>query len=329
MPPPRLFIASSAEGLEIANATRERLTKRLSQLDVRVWTREFDLSATYIESLEKAAAEADFAVLVLTPDDVTTSRKVETLAPRDNVIFELGLFMGCLGRDRCFIVCEDRPDLKLPSDLLGMKSASFHPNARPRSRKSLLTQCDSIAERIAALGPRHKFDQAAVAVQSAIRAFCARVEGTWWSRITREDPVTMSFVRIEADPLFNTVCLKAGKSFDKRGKLIANWKSLLAGVDVERHSIRYHWSGWHTTPNFANALFHGFGEMEFDKPPGPKSPFLRGSGRFWDVDETHPEKTKVKPCQLRRLSDETSIAVMADGNEKEVRALVRKTLVAW
>src|SRR5437764_954979 len=126
----RVFIASSAEGLEIANATRERLIVKLGDaVDVRVWTREFDLSATYIESLERASGEADFAVMVLTPDDVTSSRRVETMAPRDNVVFELGLFMGSLGRERCYIVCEDRPDLKLPTDLLGVKTAAFQRNA--------------------------------------------------------------------------------------------------------------------------------------------------------------------------------------------------------
>jgi hypothetical protein len=237
--------------------------------------------------------------------------------------------MGSLGRDRCFIVCEDRPDLKLPSDLLGVKSAAFLPGAGARTRKSLAAQCAAIAERIAALDRRHKVDPAAVALQTAIRAFGARVEGAWWSRITRRDPVNMSFVHIEPDPLFNSVCLKEGKSFDRDGNFIANWKSVLAGVDPDQLSIRYSWSGWHTTPERANSLFLGLGEMVFDKPAGAKAAFVRGSGRFWDVDESHPEKTRVKPTQHRRLTDEKSIAIMTSGNEKEVRALVRKTLLDW
>jgi Predicted nucleotide-binding protein containing TIR-like domain len=329
MPRVQVFIASSSEGLEIANAAREYLVTKLRDADVSVWTREFELSATYIESLEKISNKADFAVLVLTPDDVTTSRKTKTLAPRDNVIFELGLFMGCLGRDHCFIVCEDRPDLKLPTDLLGIKSAAFQRDAATRSRHSLAAQCSSIAACVANLSIRFKFDKSEVAAQSAIRQFCARVEGSWWERITRKDPVALSFVRIEADPMFNTACLKAGKAFDKGGVPIANWKSLLAGVDVDQFAIRYLWSGWYSTSELANAIFQGFGDMEFDKPADAKGPILRGSGRFWDLDESHPEQTKVKPSELRRLTDPGAIVTMSEGSEKEVRSLVRKTLLEW
>ena len=39
----------------------------------------------------------DFAILVLTADDLVASRDVLSTAPRDNVLFELGLFMGGLG----------------------------------------------------------------------------------------------------------------------------------------------------------------------------------------------------------------------------------------
>lgn len=329
MPQLRVFVASSSEGIEIANATQGYLLASLPDTDVRVWNWEFDLSATYIESLEKVSNEADFAVLVLTPDDVTTSRVAQTLAPRDNVIFELGLFMGRLGRDRCFILCEDRPDLKLPTDLLGVKSAAFQRDAAGGTRQSLEAQCATISARVAALGIRLKFDQAELAAESAIRAFCTRVEGSWWERISREDPVAMGFVRIENDPLFKTVCLKAGKSFDKDGVFIANWNSLLAGVNVDRYSIRYHWSGWYTTPELGDSLFDGFGEMKFDKPADAKGPILRGSGRFWDMDESHPEQTKVKPSELRRLTDPRAIATMSEGTEKEVRSLVRKTLLEW
>ena len=100
-----VFVASSSEGLDVAKKLESLLQGKITQrADIEPWTGAFELTATYIESLEKTAAQADFAVLVLTPDDVTTSRRKNTLAPRDNVIFELGLFMGHLGRERCFII---------------------------------------------------------------------------------------------------------------------------------------------------------------------------------------------------------------------------------
>lgn len=48
--------------------------------------------------------------------------------PRDNVMFELGLFMGRLGRSRTFIVCNTSEQLRLPSDLAGVTIAKYDEN---------------------------------------------------------------------------------------------------------------------------------------------------------------------------------------------------------
>ena len=142
---PIVFIASSSEGVEVAKAVRALLLQELrDKAKVTPWTREFDLSATYIESLEKASQQADFAVLVVTPDDITTSRDKKKSAPRDNVVFELGLFMGCLGRERCFIVNEERSDLKLPTDLLGVHLATFRRLVGGELKDALDAPCNVI-----------------------------------------------------------------------------------------------------------------------------------------------------------------------------------------
>jgi Predicted nucleotide-binding protein containing TIR-like domain len=184
----KVFIASSSEGIDVATAVRRLLLSELDQIaEIESWTRAFELSATYIESLEEIADKSDFAVMVLTPDDVTTSRKKQKKAPRDNVIFELGLFMGRLGRDRCYLVQEDRPDLKLPSDLLGLKAATFK---RPESgdlKAALDAKVALIAERISQLGVRNKLGPATDAAQRSLRIFCERLKGAWWERITIGD----------------------------------------------------------------------------------------------------------------------------------------------
>jgi predicted nucleotide-binding protein len=70
---------------------------------VLVWNKGvFDFSAHYLESLEEVLEQADFAAVVLTADDQTEVRKQSVKLPRDNVNFELGLFIGGLGRERCF-----------------------------------------------------------------------------------------------------------------------------------------------------------------------------------------------------------------------------------
>jgi predicted nucleotide-binding protein len=60
---------------------------------------------------------SDFGVFVFPPDDVVRMRKKEHQAIRDNVIFELGLFIGRLGRERNFIVMPRGTDkLHIPSE---------------------------------------------------------------------------------------------------------------------------------------------------------------------------------------------------------------------
>src|SRR5262245_28059640 len=112
---PRVFIGSSSEGLRVAKKLESMLAAKIEpQVTVELWPSAFAIGETNIESLEKAIERADFALLVLTNDDKIVSRKQPGKAPRDNVIFEIGLFMGRIGRDRCWLVDDKRARLKLP-----------------------------------------------------------------------------------------------------------------------------------------------------------------------------------------------------------------------
>ena len=72
-----------------------------------------------------AAEQCDFAVLVLAADDVTVSRGSRKAAPRDNTVFELGLFMGALSQTRTYIVAPRPLDIKIPTDLLGVTLLTY------------------------------------------------------------------------------------------------------------------------------------------------------------------------------------------------------------
>ncbi|MCI0692574.1 nucleotide-binding protein [candidate division KSB1 bacterium] len=139
MEKPTLFIGSSSEGLEVARAIEYQLK---DDGEVTIWNEGiFGLGLGTLESLVNAIERFDFAILVLTPDDLVVSRDISIQAPRDNVMFELGLFMGRLGRARTFVVCDgDNKNMRLPSDLAGVTVVKYKAN---RSDGNL----------VAALGP--------------------------------------------------------------------------------------------------------------------------------------------------------------------------------
>ncbi|WP_297807468.1 nucleotide-binding protein [uncultured Methylophaga sp.] len=120
----RIFIASSTEGLDVAYAIQENLEY---YFEITVWPQGvFEPSKTSIESLFKQTKIFDAAVFVFTPDDEVISRNKSKQSVRDNVIFELGLFIGALGRESCFIVKpRSFSNLDLPTDLLGVTSTDY------------------------------------------------------------------------------------------------------------------------------------------------------------------------------------------------------------
>lgn len=131
--PYRVFIGSSTEALPAAREIGRGLESfRAGQrrvLDVRIWDRSFELSEIIIEGLERNADLADFAIFVLAPDDLSVRRHKEIYIPRDNTIYELGLFTGRLERRRTIIVRASNPPTTLPSDLAGIIYAQYDHDA--------------------------------------------------------------------------------------------------------------------------------------------------------------------------------------------------------
>jgi hypothetical protein len=123
--------------------------------EVELWTQGvFGLTQGTLESLVMALPQFDFALLVLTADDMTTARGVEKPVARDNVLFELGLFIGSLGRDRTFMLYDRTNAPIVPSDLAGISAATFAPHTTGNLVAAVGAPCSKIRSSIERLGIR-------------------------------------------------------------------------------------------------------------------------------------------------------------------------------
>jgi Predicted nucleotide-binding protein containing TIR-like domain len=141
---PKIFIGSSVEGLPIARGVQANLQR---DAEVTVWDQNvFKPSSYTMESLMERLEKSDFAVLVLSPDDIAKSRKRQFKVPRDNVIFELGLFMGRLTKEHVFfLVPHNHKNFHLPSDLTGIKSIEFEDDrTEPNWQAATAVACDQM-----------------------------------------------------------------------------------------------------------------------------------------------------------------------------------------
>lgn len=157
---PKVFIGSSTEGLLVARNLNAVL-EQSGMCDPKGWEQGvFGASDYTMDSLVAEAERSDFAVLIATADDTVESRSGTRAAARDNVIFELGLFIGILGRERTYIVKMQKDDLRLPSDLNGLTYLSVADRADGNMRSAVNAASLGIEEKIAKLGLRPRLGPA-------------------------------------------------------------------------------------------------------------------------------------------------------------------------
>lgn len=140
---PKVFIGSSVEGLNIATAIQAQLER---DCEVTIWKDGiFALSEATIESLEKTTLVMDYAIFVFSPDDISKIRENESNTIRDNVLFEFGLFMGKLGRNRVFFITpENIGSLHLPTDLLGINKGVYFERSDDNYSSAVNSFCSEI-----------------------------------------------------------------------------------------------------------------------------------------------------------------------------------------
>lgn len=140
----RIFIGSSAESKKIADAIYSYFEYGH---DASIWSAAFDASTVTIKEIIKQAEKNDFAIMILGEDDILESRGETYSAARDNVILELGIFIGALGLENCFIVIPSSSShkIKIASDLSGVTLLRYNSDKQNPS-ESVLTACRNIED---------------------------------------------------------------------------------------------------------------------------------------------------------------------------------------
>jgi len=225
MDKPRIFLGSSKAQQKLLQA----LTRGLEDVaNVEPWTTSFNPGTTALERLLELAREVDFAAFVFAQDDWTTNSPPASDpsgsgqgSPRDNVVFEAGLFGGALGIGRTFIL--HASGAKLPSDLLGLTTVRYE-STNPAEVRVVNQKLRK-------------------AIESAGRL--ARIEGLWWhfaltDRTTRE-PSTISLLRISRDR--DGALEVAGRGWQEDGRLSVRYESEAVKERKDPSGIFYHWKG--------------------------------------------------------------------------------------
>jgi hypothetical protein len=148
------------------------------------------------------------------------------------------------------------------------------------------------------------------------RKLISRICGWWWEVIRVDGDIEVSLFEIRPNPMTNSVVCEHGFHYDRQGRPLSKWHSVMADVAMERKDIvlSYYWKGKRLHGDKLGQRFEGFGRIEFDQPFPPTNRVDRGSGRFWDFNASHPEQTREKIVEV--LLRERNDKVIRDMNDR-------------
>lgn len=149
----KVFIMSSVEALPVT-----RLLVRHFEHDpflAIVWAHGvFKASHYTLDDLETQLDDSDFAIAVAHADDVVITRDEQWPTVRDNVIFELGMFLGRLGRRRSFLMEQRGQDIRLPSDLAGLTTIPYRYKPGKDEMAEIAPACETLRAHIMEMGAK-------------------------------------------------------------------------------------------------------------------------------------------------------------------------------
>jgi len=303
MDKPRIFLGSSGKQTRLLKS----LTGGLATVaDVEPWTTVFNPGVNTLDRLVELTREVDFAAFVFAQDDWTSATPSDAgapapgmAAPRDNVVFEAGLFGGVLGMRRTFILHAN--GAKLPTDLLGLTCVRYAESLTPQELKTV----------------NQKVRDAMLA-----QGRLARIEGDWWqyslTARSEVEPSAVSLLRISRDR--NGALGVTGRSWQEDGTLSARYWSEATKDQTDPGGIFYFHRG--ERPRHADApRFEGTGRITLESVD-------RAAGEYTTrVDGQQVSPIRTSGVYLR--ADAGDWAVLDSGSLEERRELIRQRLSDW
>jgi predicted nucleotide-binding protein with TIR-like domain len=303
MDKPRIFLGSSGKQEKLLQG----LTRGLEDIArVEPWTTSFNPGTTTLERLVELAHEVDFAAFVFARDDWTTdspsaSPPTESgqASPRDNVVFEAGLFGGTLGMRRTFILHAN--GAKLPSDLLGLTSVRYGDATIAAEMKAIIQKLRKAIESEGQL---------------------ARIEGLWWQFSLTErsikEPSAVSLLRISRDK--DGALEVAGRSWQEDGSLSARYWSEASKERKDPPGVFYYWKG--ERPRHPNApQLYGTGEIRIESADR--------AGGYFTTRSDAPPKVNTRTSGVYLRADPEDMRIL-DGRDDQKRAeLIVERLRNW
>jgi hypothetical protein len=297
---PRIFLGSSGKQAKLIAA----LTRGLSDIaDVEPWTSVFNPGVSTLDRLVELTHEVDFAAFVFAQDD-WTSNPTDAAAggqasPRDNVVFEAGLFGGTLGMRRTFIL--HAKGAKLPTDLLGMTAVRYADALTPADMREVNAK---LRKAIEAEGARN------------------RIEGDWWQHSltvrTDKEPSAISLLRISRDK-FGSLEV-AGRGWTEDGTLSARYWSVATREGRDPASVFYYFNA--ERPRHPGApRYEGTGEIRLES-------IDRATGYWTDRSEVDLELYE-RTAGVYLRADPDDMRVIDGGDPKQRADLLATRLAEW
>jgi hypothetical protein len=295
---PRIFLGSSGKQEMLLRAIARGLEE---VAEVEPWTTTFNPGRSTLDRLVELSQEVDFAAFVFAQDDWTTGDASQSgqASPRDNVVFEAGLFGGALGIRRTFILHAEGS--KLPSDLLGLTTVRYNPASGPAEVRAINEKLCKVIDTEGRRG---------------------LVEGLWWQLSltirTAEEPSAVSLLSISRDREGGLTV--NGRSWQEDGTLSARYWSEAAKERRDPAGIFYFWRG--ERPRDPNApQLEGTGEIKVETVD-------RATG-YWTTRSDRDPGLSARTAGVYLRADPSDLALLDSGNEDQRSELIAQRLQEW